>query len=141
MKTLHIGRKEDIKELEKTGIDHQIYSSRRNKRGIKRLKYIGDDTGANEAFLETIEEEELSLERQEQEPGTRKRCRRTSPAPSKTSRSPKTSKSPKSASREKRKARKDSKELQTGGNSSGDPPHKTSGLYRPTNEGCQNKGL
>ena len=97
---------------------------------------MGDDTGANEAFLETIEEEELGLERQEQEPGAIKRCRRMSPAPSKTNRSPKTSKSPKSASGGKRKAPSGSKELQKGENNSGDPPHKTSDLHRPSYEGC-----
>lgn len=80
--------KEDAEEPRNIIVEPQTYNSR-NRRGIKRLKYIGDDTGANETFLETIEEEELSLERPEQEPGTRKRCRRTSPAPSKAYKSPK----------------------------------------------------
>ena len=110
-------KEESIAEQEEVSVEPKIY----NKRGIKRLKYIGDDTGANEAFLETIEEEELGLERQEQEPGTIKRCRRMSPAPSMTNVSPKNSKSPKSTSGTKRKARRDSKELQIKENSSGDP--------------------
>ena len=102
--------KESIDDKEKITVEPQTYKDR-NRRGIKRLKYLGDDTGANEAFLETIEEEELSLGRQEQEPGSPKRCRRTSPAPTKTSGSPKKTKSPKSNTGDKRMARRHSKEL------------------------------
>ena len=120
----------------KITVEPQTYMDR-NRRGIKRLKYLGDDTGANEAFLDTMEEEELSLGRQEQEPGTLKRCRRMSPAPTKTSGSPKKTRSPKSNSGDKRKARRDSKELQIKENSSGDPPHKTSNIHRLAYEGCQ----
>ena len=87
---------ENTDEVIKINIEPQTYSRNRNKRGTKRLKYVGDDTGANEAFLETLEEEESGQQRQEQEPGTTKRSRRTSPAPNKTSKFPKTtSKSPK----------------------------------------------
>ena len=85
---------------------------------------MGDDSGANEAFLETIEEEEAGHIHQEGELEAAKRRRRTSPAPKMIRRSPKTSaspKPPKSTSGNKRNAHGDSKEPQTNGANSEDP--------------------
>ena len=129
-------KKKDVQKTEKTNIVPQDYLRSSNKRGTKRLKYTGDDTGANEAFLETLEEEELGPKRQEEEPGIPKRCRRTSPAPMRTKKSPKTSKSPDTASGGKRKATSGSKRLQEGETSSGDPPLKTNNFHRLSYEGC-----
>ena len=105
---------ENIAGLNELNMEAKLYS----RRGIKRLKYRGDDSGATEDYLEGEEEEGCSLGRQEEEPEKFERCRRMSPAPklanispTKTRTSPKTSpKSPKPTSTGgKEKAPKNSK--------------------------------
>ena len=114
-------------EDNKAEFEVKIESNNKNRRGFKRMKYKGDDSGANEAFLEAAEDDgagQVRQDEQEQQDVT-KRCRRISPAPNMTKRSPKTSaspKPPKPTSGTKRNARGDSKVLQTVGAESEDPP-------------------
>ena len=123
-------------EDNKCEIEDKTEYNSKNRRGFKRMKYKGDDSGDNEAFLGEIENEEAGQGRQDEQEqqDIAKRCRRTSPAPKLTKRSPKTSASPspktsKSSPGAKRNARGDSKVPQKVGAESEDPPPEAPNIH------------